>query len=171
VPGLVVDTDLRWSLVSRLVATGRAGDQEIDSELARDNTASGRRSASAARAAIPTAEAKELAWTAAITDLSLPNATLLATLSGLGIPDQRELYRPFRARYFEVVREVWDTRSAEMSGMVATALYPGLLIEPETVSVTNEFLAAHDLPPGLSRILTEGRDGVERSLRCQARDS
>ena len=55
--------------------------------------------------------------------------------------------------------------------MVATALYPGLLIEPETVSVTNEFLAAHDLPPGLSRILTEGRDGVERSLRCQARDA
>jgi aminopeptidase N len=171
VPGLVVDTDLRWSILSRLVATGRAGDQEIDSELARDNTASGRRSASAAHAAIPTAAAKERAWTAAITDLSLPNATLVATLSGLGIPEQRELYRPFRARYFEVIREVWDTRSAEMSGMVATALYPGLLVEPETVATSNEFLAADDLPAGLRRIIAEGRDGVERSLRCQARDA
>jgi aminopeptidase N len=55
--------------------------------------------------------------------------------------------------------------------MVATALYPGLLIEPETVRVTNDFLDAHDLPSGLGRILAEGRDGVERSLRCQARDA
>ena len=66
---------------------------------------------------------------------------------------------------------MWDTRSAEMAGMVATALYPGLLVEPETVSRTNEFLAAEDLPAGLRRIVTEGRDGVERSLRCQARDA
>ena len=66
---------------------------------------------------------------------------------------------------------VWDTRSAEMAGMVATALYPGLLVEPETVSRTNDFLADEDLPAGLHRIITEGRDGVERSLRCQARDA
>ena len=56
--------------------------------------------------------------------------------------------------------------------MVATALYPGLLIEPETVSVTNDVpRRATTCPPGLRRILTEGRDGVERSLRCQARDA
>jgi aminopeptidase N len=171
VPGLVVDTDLRWSLLTRLVASGRAGDAEIDAELARDNTASGRRSAAAVRSATPTAQAKEQAWTAAVTDQSLPNAMLEAAMSGLGIPDQRELYRPFRARYFEVVRQVWDTRSAEMAGMVVTSLYPGLLVEPETVRITNDFLAAHDLPAGLRRILTEGRDGVERSLRCQARDA
>ena len=30
VPGLVVDTDLRWSLLGRLVAMGRAGEAEID---------------------------------------------------------------------------------------------------------------------------------------------
>ena len=171
VPGLVVDTDLRWSLLNRLVASGRAGDAEIDAELARDNTASGRRSAAAVRSATPTAPAKEQAWAAAVTDQSLPNALLEAALSGLGIPEQRELYRPFRARYFEVVRDVWEVRSAEMAGMVATALYPGLLVEPETVRMTNDFLAANHLPPGLRRILTEGRDGVERSLRCQARDA
>jgi aminopeptidase N len=171
VPGLVIDTDLRWSLLGRLVASGRAGDAQIDAELALDNTASGRRSAAAVRSATPTAAAKEQAWTAATTDQSLPNAMLEAAMSGLGIPEQRELYRPFRTRYFEVVRDVWETRSAEMAGMVATALYPGLLVEPETVSMTNEFLAANDLPAGLRRIITEGRDGVERSLRCQARDA
>ena len=144
VPGLVVDTDLRWSLLSRLVATGRAGDLEIDSELARDNTASGRRSASAARAAIPTAEAKEQAWTAAITDLSLPNAMLVATLSGLGIPTSASCTG--RSVPATSTSSATSGRRAapRWSGMVATALYPGLLIEPETVSVTNEFLAAND---------------------------
>ena len=171
IDGLVVDTDLRWSLLGRLVASGRAGDSEIDAELARDDTATGRRSATAVRSATPTAQAKERAWAAAVTDDSLPNAMLEATMSGLGIPDQRALYRPFRDRYFEVIGQVWDTRSAEMAGMVATALYPGLLVEPETVSRTNEYLAAGDLPAGLRRVLTEGRDGVERALRCQARDA
>ncbi len=171
VEGLVIDTDLRWSIVGRLVATGRASDAAIDAELARDDTASGRRSATAARSSIPTAQAKERAWDAAITDQSLPNAMLAATLSGLGLPDQRDLYRPFRDRYFEVIGEVWATRSDEMAGMIATMLYPALLVEPETVRVTNEFLDATDLPAGLRRIITEGRDGVERSLRCQARDA
>ena len=171
VEGLVIDTDLRWSIVGRLVATGHASDAAIDAELARDDTASGRRSATAVRSSIPTAQAKQRAWDAAITDQSLPNAMLAATMSGLGLPDQRDLYRPFRDRYFEVIGEVWATRSDEMAGMVATMLYPALLVEPETVRVTNEFLDTTDLPAGLRRIITEGRDGVERSLRCQARDA
>ncbi|HSO05406.1 MAG TPA: aminopeptidase N, partial [Candidatus Limnocylindrales bacterium] len=62
IDGLVVDTDLRWSLLGRLVASGRAGDSEIDAELARDDTATGRRSATAVRSATPTAQAKERAW-------------------------------------------------------------------------------------------------------------
>ena len=169
--GLAIDTDLRWYLLGNVVAAGRADDAAIDAELARDDTASGRRSATAVRSSTPTAQAKEAAWTAAISDQSLPNAMLEATISGLGIPDQRELYRPFRERYFEVIGQVWDSRSSEMAAMVATALYPGLQVEPETVSRTNEFLASRDLPAGLRRIITEGRDGVERSLRCQARDA
>ena len=171
VEGLTIDTDLRWSLLGRLVAAGRAGDAAIDAELERDNTATGRRSATAVRSSIPTSEAKERAWEAALTDHSLPNAMLEATVSGLGIPDQRELYRPFRDRYFAVIGDVWETRSAEMAGMLATALYPGLLVEAETVNLTNEFLATEGLPTGLRRVITEGRDGVERALRCQARDA
>jgi aminopeptidase N len=171
IEGLVIDTDLRWSLLGRLVAVGRAGEAAIDAELARDATASGRRSATALHSTIPTPEAKSRAFEAALTDLSLPNALLEATLSGLVVPEQRELYRPFRDRYFEVIGGVWDSRSVEMATMVATALYPGLLIELGTVERTNSFLAAEDLPRGLRRVVTEGRDGVERALRCQAVDA
>ena len=59
--GLTVDTDLRWSLLGRLVSRGfRAlGPREIDAELARDATDAGERHAATCRAAIPTAEAKQ----------------------------------------------------------------------------------------------------------------
>ena len=49
VPGLVVDTELRWTLLLRLVSTGRAGDTEIDSR-----TGPGRdRRRQAARCSVP----------------------------------------------------------------------------------------------------------------------
>ena len=41
VPGLAVDTELRWTLLRRLAAMGRAGDADIDAELARDPTDAG----------------------------------------------------------------------------------------------------------------------------------
>ena len=53
VPGLAVDTELRWPLLRRLAATGRAGDAEIDAELARDATDAGRGIAAACRARDP----------------------------------------------------------------------------------------------------------------------
>ncbi len=171
VEGLAIDTDLRWTLLSRLVAVGRAGEEEIAAELAGDDTATGRRQATAARAAIPTAQAKQAAWAAVVHDTDLPNALLEATLSGLLIPDQIELLAPYRDHYFEVVLRIWASRSPEMAAMIASALYPGLVVEQETVDLTTGFLAEHDVPPGLARILAEGRDGVERALRCRARDA
>jgi aminopeptidase N len=79
--------------------------------------------------------------------------------------------RPYRERYFEVIAQVWAGRSAEMASMVASALYPGQFIEARTIELTEDFLARADLPAGLRRVVTEGRDGVERALRCQACDA
>ena len=39
VPGLSVNTELRWSLLQRLAASGRTHDASIDEELARDRQA------------------------------------------------------------------------------------------------------------------------------------
>ncbi|MBX9244285.1 aminopeptidase N, partial [Actinotalea ferrariae] len=52
--GLTVDTDLRWELLTSLVAGGRAGEPEIADQLTQDATATGERAAAAARAAVPT---------------------------------------------------------------------------------------------------------------------
>ena len=171
IEGLAVDTDLRWSVLTRLVAVGRQGGPAIASELARDDTATGRRNAAAAHASIPSPEVKEQAWNTAVTDVALPNAMLQATLSGLLIADQRELYLPFRSRYFDVIGEVWHSRSLEMGSMLASALFPILLVEPTTVELTRAYLDNEDLPSGLRRVIAESLDGVERALRCQARDA
>ena len=168
--GLAIDTDLRWTLVQKLVALGAATPEEIDLELERDDTATGRRQAATARAGIPTAEAKEVAWAQAVESDELPNAMLSATVGGFNQPDQRELLEPFVARYFDAIPRVWQERTNEIAQTITLGLYPALLASEETVAATNAFLERDDVPSGARRLIGEGRDGVQRSLRAQARD-
>jgi aminopeptidase N len=170
--GLAVDTDLRWTLLQRLVAVGERGEQAIDDELARDDTATGRRQAAYTRAAIPTAEAKEAAWAAAVDGDDLPNALLLATVTGFVQADQRELQRSFVERYFAAVAPSWDQRTNETAQTIVMGLYPTYLADASLVARTDEFLdSSPDLPSGARRLVLEARDGVSRALRCQARDT
>ncbi len=169
--GLVVDTDLRWHLLHRLVATGRVSGDAIDAELARDNTATGQRHAASARAAQPTREAKEQAWACVVDRDELPNALQTATIGGFADRDQRELLRPFVDRYFDSIERVWAERTNETAQNVVIGLYPTLLAEQSVLDRTDEWLAAADPPPALRRLVVEARDGVARALRAQARDA
>src|SRR5699024_7208337 len=65
-PGLEVDQDMRWALLTSLTTAGVAGEDEIVAERERDNTATGHEKAARARASLPTPEAKEAAWAAAV---------------------------------------------------------------------------------------------------------
>ena len=166
---LVVDTELRWRLLRRLASRGAAGPAEIDAELRRDPTDAGERRAATCRAAIPEPAAKEAAW-AAIVSGTLPNAVFRATLNGFSDPDQAELLAPYATRYFEVVGEVWQNWSSDMAQWFTTNAYPLTQISEHTVELTDAFIAEADPPAALHRLLLEGRDGVERALRCQIRD-
>ncbi|TAK68854.1 MAG: aminopeptidase N [Actinomycetota bacterium] len=169
--GLAVDTDLRWTVLQRLCATGRADASDIDSELARDDTATGRRQAAQARAGRPTSSAKADAWAAVVDSDDLPNALLTATVVGFNQPDQRDLLEPYASAYFQALPEVWRTRTAETAQVITIGLYPTLIATPQTVALTDEALAAGDLGPAAARLVAEGRDGVVRALRCQAADA
>jgi aminopeptidase N len=169
--GLAVDTDLRWTFLQRLLALGQADPAEIDEELAGDDTATGRRQAATAHAAVPSMAAKEKAFATTVESDELPNALLVATLSGFVQTDQRELHRAFLGRYFAAIPAVWNTRTNETAQTVVLGLYPATLVEQSTLDVTDEFLARDDVPAGARRLVREGRDGVERSLRCQSRDA
>jgi aminopeptidase N len=167
--GLTVDTDLRWSLLWRLVSRGVCGKDEIDAELARDATDAGERHAAACRAAIPTAEAKQEAWETMIGG-ELTIAMFRAVLAGFADSDQPELLAPYREKYFEVVGDVWRNWSSAMAQDFVSGVYAVGPISRETVEMTDAYISAADPPAALRRLIVEGRDDVLRALRCQNRD-
>ena len=166
--GLTIDADLRWTLVHRLVATGRRPVELVDEEFERDRTASGERQAAAARAAEPTEAAKDLAWRQTVESDELPNALLAATIAGINTPDHAELNRRLVDRYFAMLDDVWRTRTNDTAQSLVVGLYPSFLVEQQIIDKTTDYLAGHDTPPALRRLLVEGADGVRRSLRAQA---
>jgi aminopeptidase N len=171
VPGLTIDAELRWHLLHRLVAVGRAGVDEIEAEVEKDPTAAGQRHAAASRAARPTAEAKAEAWASVVGSDALPNAVQAAVIGGFSNAEHVDLLEAYVEPYFDKVGELWATRTVEMAQNLVVGLYPGLLVSPDVVERTDAYLSSTDVPPALERLLLEGRDGVVRALRARARDA
>ncbi|APU13657.1 MULTISPECIES: aminopeptidase N [Actinoalloteichus] len=168
-PGLTVDTDLRWRLLLALVAHGAADTAEIEAELCRDPTATGRRHAERARALRPTAEAKEEAWRRAVHDDELPNAVNEAIIHGFSHPAQKKLLADYVQRYFAEVDDVWRRRSIERAQPAVVGLFPSWAVETSTVEAADAWLAG-DHPPALRRLVSEGRAGIVRALAARAFD-
>ncbi|TDD28770.1 aminopeptidase N [Actinomadura sp. KC06] len=168
--GLVVDSDLRWRLTQALVAHGRAGVSEIEAELERDSTATGRRQAERARALQPSQRAKQEAWQRAVHDDGLSNATVEAIISGFSHPAQRALLAPFTSRYFTDVADVWRQRTGEAAQRVALLLFPSWAISEETVAAANVWLADDTHPSTLRSLVADGRDRMVRALAVRAFD-
>ncbi|ROR38465.1 aminopeptidase N [Kitasatospora cineracea] len=170
IDGLAVDTELRWTLLARLVATGRADEAAIDAELARDNTSSGQEHAATCRAARPTAAAKAEAWASVVDSDTLTNYVQEAVIAGFQQADQRELLAAYTEKYFASVKQVWETRSHEISQQIIGGLYPSYAVSQATLDATDAWLAAADPAPALRRQVVEARAGVERALKAQAAD-
>ncbi|MGH4024318.1 MAG: aminopeptidase N, partial [Pseudonocardiaceae bacterium] len=167
---LGVDTDLRWRLLQALAAHGVAGEDEIDAELNRDATATGRRQSERARALLPTPEAKERAWQRAMRDDELPNAVNEAIISGFSHPSQKQLLAPFVDRYFAEVAEMWGRRTSERAQSAVLGLFPSWAVEHRCVDVADEWRESTEHPPALRRLVTEGRAGVVRALAARDLD-
>ena len=168
VPGLAVDTELRWALLGRLAATGRAGDPEIDAELERDATDDGRRHAAASRAAVPDAAHKAAAWAllAESEDLGIQGA--VEVVSGFAQPEHVHLLAPYTERYFAALPGIWSSRADLFRIILGQVLFPYYAASPQLIERIDAFLAAEDRDPGLTRLIVERRDIVQRALRSRA---
>ncbi|MGW0173966.1 aminopeptidase N [Rhodococcus sp. NPDC003322] len=163
--GLALDPDLRWSLWTALSATGHAEAADLDAELARDDTASGRTAHVRALAARPDVEVKAQAWTRALTDTTLTNDHLDATIGGFRAGDRRDLVARFDDEYFAVITGIWADRSIEIAKRIVVGLFPA----SETLDAVDAWLAAHaDAPAALRRLVVEQRDHLARDLRVRA---
>jgi aminopeptidase N len=168
---LAIDTELRWLILQALSAGGRAGEKEINAELDNDRTAGGERQAAIATALIATPEAKAETWRRLTADDALPNWEQRALLVGFQHPSQVELTAPYAAQYFAVIDRIWSGRDSEQAQEFVEAAYPSLQVNDATVAATDEWLGSDSRPPGLRRLVGEGRDGIVRALAARARDA
>ncbi|MEU1331631.1 aminopeptidase N [Streptomyces sp. NPDC005865] len=172
IDGLDVDQELRWAFLAPLTAHGVAGEDVLAAELARDDTASGKRHQVRCLAARPSAAVKAQAWAAVVESDALSNALVEATISGFAQSSQRELVAPYAARYFDAIERVWAERSIQIGMDVVRGLFPHLQGDEATLAAADEWLAGHEASaPALRRLVLEARDDLARSLRAQACDA
>jgi aminopeptidase N len=174
-PGREIDTDLRWGLLTALVAAGAAAPAEIEAELERDNTAAGQRHAGAARASVPTAAAKSAAWASVVNNDDLPNALQDAAIIGFGRVHDTTLLAPFVEPYFVTLIPTWLSRTNDSAQKIVVGLFPVALASQSLADRTQRWLdeegSAADTPPALVRLVSENRDTVVRALKAQQRDA
>lgn len=173
--GFTLDTDGRWTVVQALAGAGRLEESQIDTELERDNTATGREAAWWARAAIPTMEAKKFAFNALVTEGSLPNMQQRSALYGFREGDPAVL-APFVPQYLDALSTVWTQQTYEMAQQLSTMMFPTSLIgRTELIDVEvllDEWLENHpEAPSTLRRTIVEHLDNTRRALAAQAVDA
>jgi aminopeptidase N len=172
IAGLDVDQELRWAFLLPLAAHGIADEEVLAAELARDDTASGKRHQVRCLAARPSAAVKAQAWAQVVESDALSNALVEATIAGFGQPSQRELLAPYAEKYFAAIERVWTERSIQIGMDVVRGLFPALQDSQATLDATDAWLAAHEgAAPALRRLVLEARDDLARALRGQACDA
>ncbi|MBA2455992.1 MAG: aminopeptidase N [Nocardioidaceae bacterium] len=168
---LAVDTDLRWTLVSALARTGRFGDDDIDAELARDDTISGREQAAAARAMRPDVAAKKRAWEDAVVRDDVPNETQRSIAAAFQIPGQDDVLEPYVEAFLERAATVWEDKGTSRATAVLIYMFPRALVRRDILERVDDWLTTTTANPAARRLIGEGRADLDRALRAQQRDA
>jgi aminopeptidase N len=170
-PGLTVDTDLRWTLLAALARGGRVGPDQVDAELSRDDTISGRENAAAVLAMMPTADAKRRAWEDAVVRDDVPNATQRGIAAAFYQPGQDDVLAEYRDKYLEMASTAWERLGVQRATVVLSYLFPRIPPSPETLAVVDRWLASEEADGAARRYIAEGRAEMDRQLTAQARDA
>ncbi|WP_329050538.1 aminopeptidase N [Streptomyces violaceus] len=172
VEGLDLDQELRWVFLEPLAAHGVVDEKVLAEELARDDTASGKRHQVRCLASRPSEAVKAQAWAQVVESDALSNAMVEATISGFEQGSQRELLAPYAEKYFAAIERVWAERSIQIGMHVVQGLFPSLQQSQETLDAADAWLESHrEAAPALRRLVLEAQDDLARALRGQACDA
>ncbi|WP_442921883.1 ERAP1-like C-terminal domain-containing protein [Microbacterium sp. CH12i] len=162
--GLTVDPDLRWTLLSALTTTGHAAFDDVETELERDDTASGRTAALCALAARPVEAVRLTAWHQAWEDRALSNDHLSAIIAGVRAGGRRDLISELDNEYFARIAPAWHDRSIELARRLVLGLFPA----SDDLGLVDNWLSSNeDAPAALRRLVIEQRDHLARDLRVR----
>ncbi len=170
VEGLAIDQDMRWTLITALAKSGRFGDAEIDAELEVDKTISGQEAAAAARAAQPTAEAKQAAW-AAIVDPSTPNETAREVAFSIFRFGQEDVLEPYLETFLSAAETLVDVLGFHKASTILEYGFPKPLGSAATLARLDEWLADNNAPKQAQRYIGEARADIARALAAQEHDA
>jgi aminopeptidase N len=170
--GLKIDADLTWELLAGLVVGGRADGDAIDRQLALDNTSNGQKAAAGARAMLPTADDKAIAWHTLTQTHELSNILVDAASLGFVRVADADLLKPFVNQYFENAVRIWNSNTFKIAEYLIENLYPLPLASKELAETTKIWINDPEIKeiPALRRILVESLANVDRALQAQKRD-
>jgi aminopeptidase N len=167
--GFTFDQEMRWSIAIRAVAYGLPGAAErIADEGRRDGSDRGRRAQIRAEASTPSVDAKEHAWQLIHGDGYGSFHLTRAAMMGVFWPHQADLVEPYVDRFFDRLREVFETRDHPFARSYLLTLYPAYRADQRVVDRSQALLESLDGElPTLSRQLAEVTDDLERSIRVR----
>ncbi|HQR27377.1 MAG TPA: aminopeptidase N, partial [Nocardioides sp.] len=122
-PGLEVDADLRWTLLTALARGGRADEARVAEELARDSTISGQEHAAMALTVRPTPEAKAQAWRDAVERDDVANETQRQIAYAFPVADQAELLAPYLEKYLAVAETIWEEKGTQRASTALEGMF------------------------------------------------
>ncbi len=166
--GLVVDPELRWTVLHRLVVLGRAGEAEIAAEAGRDRSARAAEHAARSRAAIADPAAKARAWESIVADDTASARLVAASAEGFWQPEQDELTAVYVARYFEQMPAMTHRRTPHAARQIAAAAYPQYAVSTATLAAAEALLGRDDIDPLLRRVVVDATDELRRSVRARS---
>ncbi len=170
VDGLEVDTDLRWHLLIALARAGVADEARITAELERDPTDLGQRHAATARASRPDPAAKAWAWETLLTDTTLTHTMSRQLWAGFVCMEQVDVLGAYIDQYFDVLDDVWSSRSLEWAIGFAEGMFPHQAAGDQLREKLDGHLG-RDLPRPLRRVLLEQRDTLVRTVDARRLDA
>ena len=163
---LEVDPTLRWLAIHRLAALGSVDQAEIERERVADATINGVLGAATATAALPTAEAKRVAWALMFDDPAVSNRMFRALATGVWNVEQVALLEPWISRYVTDVSALAIQRGPGFQSL-AGQVFPRIPLNRAHLRAFDEALKG-ELPTILRRAWEDNVDDARRVLADQA---
>ncbi|MCG6167351.1 aminopeptidase N [Leptospira sanjuanensis] len=172
IPGIKIDQERRWSILTRLSAFGNRDALDLISQEEKADTSDlGAKKAYGARVAYPDAKSKAEAWKEFTNAKTIRSTdTLRYGMRGFYWDHQEDMLKQYEDLYFAAVIGIYKDRDSHFSSAFGNILFPGVEPNQALVDKTNRFLKEQkEIPALLKKDLKQHRDDLERTVKILSR--
>jgi aminopeptidase N len=166
--GLAGDSDFRWVALGNLARRGAIGSAELDAALEQDRTMAGNLKRLQAGASAPGSPAKAWAWEQLTGEHGRSNYELNALAAGFWHASDRDVLRPYVARFFRDVPALSGRVGEDALARVAALAYPASQVEASTAEQSAAALERHDLTASVHRAVLDADSQLREALASRA---